>query len=79
MSKIDVEKIQITALRCVIDFLHLYGIEEFAEATEDLPDALLAHSSEEDDKEECVENGGAIIAALCDVSYLTLASLGDYW
>lgn len=68
MSKIDAEKIQITALHSIIDCLHLYGIDEFAEATEILPDNILVHTSEEEGKEECVENGGAIIAALCEVS-----------
>lgn len=67
MSKIDAEKIQITALRCIIDCLHLYGIDEFAEATEILPDTILVPPPEEEKNEKCVENGGAIIAALCEV------------
>uniref|UniRef100_A0A0P4VX19 Nuclear condensin complex subunit 3 C-terminal domain-containing protein n=1 Tax=Scylla olivacea TaxID=85551 RepID=A0A0P4VX19_SCYOL len=66
VSKIDVEKIQLTALHCIIDCLHLYGIEEFAEVAEDLPQTPLVEAPEKDDKEECVEDGGAVIAALCD-------------
>ncbi|XP_050715054.1 condensin complex subunit 3-like [Eriocheir sinensis] len=66
VSKIDAEKIQVTALHCIIDCLHLYGIDEFAESTEILPDTILVHPPEEEEKEECVENGGAIIAALCE-------------
>lgn len=68
VSKIDAEKIQVTALRCIVDCLHLYGIDEFAESSEILPDTILGHPPEEEEKEECVENGGAVIAALCEVS-----------
>ena len=71
VSKIDVEKIQITALKGIIDCLHLYGIEEFAEATEDLLETLIVPSpGNEKNKEACIEEGGAIITALCDVSII---------
>lgn len=58
-----------TALRCVIDMLHLYGLEEFTEAAEDMNSAaadslpVTEHSKEDESQEE----GGAIISALCQV------------
>lgn len=71
------EQIQITALRYVIDMLHLYGLEEFTEAAEDMNSAAgdtlpAAEHSKEDESEE---EGGAIISALCQVGTFKLSIL----
>ncbi|KAG7157088.1 Condensin complex subunit 3-like, partial [Homarus americanus] len=68
ISRIDVEQIQLTALRCVIDMLHLYGLEEFTQAVEDINDVNWNLPSKEKDKEEEYEGeGGVIISVLCQM------------
>ncbi|XP_071521422.1 condensin complex subunit 3 [Panulirus ornatus] len=69
ISRIDVEQIQLTALRCVIDLLHLYGLEEFIDAAEDITDVRVSKEpSKEKAKEEDYDGeGGAIISALCEM------------
>lgn len=66
-----------TALRCVIDMLHLYGLEEFTEAAEDMnsgaPEILPVTEQTKEDESE--EEGGAIISALCQVGTLKLTIL----
>ncbi|XP_045585282.2 condensin complex subunit 3 isoform X1 [Procambarus clarkii] len=84
ISQIDVEVIQLTALKCVIDILHLYGLEEFTDAAEDIVDAAVGKSPRPKDKEEeeYEGEGGAIISALCkmmdndSVDVRTLAAEG---
>ncbi|XP_037775127.1 condensin complex subunit 3-like [Penaeus monodon] len=75
IAKIDIEQIQHSALRCAIDLIHLYGLEKFTEAAEDICDITGIPSSpkekekEKDSKDGIVneEEGGAIISALCQM------------
>ncbi|XP_063609202.1 condensin complex subunit 3-like [Penaeus indicus] len=79
IARIDIEQIQHSALRCAIDLIHLYGLEKFTEAAEDICDITGIPSSpkekekekekEKDSKDGIVseEEGGAIISALCQM------------
>lgn len=75
IARIDVEQIQLSALRCAIDLIHLYGLEKFTEAAEDICDITGIPSSpkekekEKDSKDGIVneEEGGTIISALCQM------------
>ncbi|KAK4302655.1 hypothetical protein Pmani_025270 [Petrolisthes manimaculis] len=68
VSRIDVEQIQMTALRSVIDMLHLYGLEEFTDEVENINSAAAdSLPATENSKEDGEEEGGAIISALCQI------------
>ncbi|CAL4067744.1 unnamed protein product [Meganyctiphanes norvegica] len=68
ISRIDIDQIQVSALRCAIDILHLYGIEEFSSAAGDMGDqAGLADSSMHEDHDQESEEAGIIISVLCQL------------
>lgn len=69
ISRIDIDQIQVAALRCAIDILHLYGISEFSSAAGDMGDqaGLLADSSLHEDHDQESEEAGIIISVLCQL------------
>lgn len=69
ISRIDIDQIQVSALRCAIDILHLYGISEFSSAAGDMGDqaGLLADSSLHEDHDQESEEAGIIISVLCQL------------
>jgi len=69
ISRIDIDQIQVSALRCAIDILHLYGIEEFSSAAGDMGDqaGLLADSALQEDHDQASEEAGIIISVLCQL------------
>ncbi|KAK7046163.1 hypothetical protein SK128_017971, partial [Halocaridina rubra] len=72
ISGIDIEQIQLSALHCVIDILHLYGLEEFPEVADEMNEvSATTDPNSRENLEADGEEGGVIVSALCQSCLMT--------